>query len=140
MQIYELGYLILPSIPEDGLPDVVNKIKSAIEKAGGKEVAGENPFKSELAYEMTKTIGASRYVVKEAYVGWVKFELEPAEALSLKASLEKIDEILRSLIIKVPREANFTFAEARAKLKEKEVLSSEKSSLEESEAKEMVVE
>ena len=119
MQVYELGYLILPSIPEDGIPSVTAKIKALIEKVGAKEIDGEEPMKTDLAYSMTKTVGASRYVVNDAYIGWTKFELDPSEALNLKASIEKVDEVLRFLLIKAPKESNFTFAKARALMEEK---------------------
>ncbi len=117
--VYELGYLILPSISEDQLSTVVDKLKAVVSNAGGKEIDGEAPFKQALAYTMSKTIGASSYVVKEAYIGWMKFELEPAKALEVKMEVEKMDEVLRSLIIKAPRESDFTFAKAEAAIAEK---------------------
>ncbi len=128
MQIYEVGYLILPSIPEDGLSAVVEKIKAAFVAAGGKEVDGEAPFKQELSYTMSKTVGASKYVANEAYVGWSKFELEPSLAPEVKASLDKIDELLRFLLIKAPRESAFTYEKARAAVLAK--LAEEKAALE----------
>ena len=119
-QVYELGYLILPSIAEENLSEVVAKIKTVVEKAGGKEFNGEAPFKLDLAYTMSKTVGASHYVVNEAYIGWMKFELEPGQALELKMGIDQIEEVLRSLLIKVPRETYFTFAKARELIEEKE--------------------
>lgn len=122
MQIYEIGYLILPSLPEEGVVAVLAKLKEAVTQAGGEEVDGEEPFKYDLAYTMSKTIGASRYVVSDAYLGWLKFELDPTKALELKAAVEKLDEILRFLLVKVPRDSTstFTFAKAKALLAEKE--------------------
>jgi ribosomal protein S6 len=120
MQFYEIGYLILPSIPEDGLSAVVDKIKAVVAKSGGKELEGEAPFKQDLAYTMSKTVGASRYVVSDAYLGWFKFELDPASALEVKTAVEKLDEVLRALMIKVPKETTFTFAKARELLAEAE--------------------
>lgn len=118
--IYEVGYLVLPSIPEDKLSPVVDSIKEIIAKEGGKEIDGEAPFKHPLAYEMSKTIGASKYVVSEAYLGWIKFELEPSQIANVKASLEKVPEILRFLLVKASRESHFTFAKALALAREKE--------------------
>jgi ribosomal protein S6 len=130
MQVYELCYLILPSIPEEGLSDVVSKIKAIIEKTGGKEFDGESPSKIDLAYTMTKTIGASRYVVSDAYIGWVKFDL-PAEALAkeglehpvekIKVGISKIEELLRFLVVKAPRETVFTFAKVEAQMVNKSI-------------------
>ncbi|MEK7135140.1 MAG: 30S ribosomal protein S6 [Patescibacteria group bacterium] len=119
MQIYEVGYLILPSIPEEGLPAVVEKMKAVVTKAGGQNLDGEDPVKQDLAYTMSKTVGASKYVANEAYMGWMKCELEPAVAPEVKAELDKVEELLRFLIVKAPRESSFTFAKAREALLEK---------------------
>lgn len=113
MTIYELGFLILPSIPEDKLTEVVDSIRKVIAKEGGTEIDAEAPFKQPLAYSMSKTIGASRYILTDAYLGWVKFEAEPEKISLIKAGIEKIEEILRFLLIKAPRETTFTFAKAR---------------------------
>jgi ribosomal protein S6 len=118
--VYELGYLVLPSIPEDNLSGVVGNLKAAISKHGGEVFDGEDPFKQDLAYTMSKVVGASRYVVSDAYIGWLKFDLEPSKALVVKAEVEKQNEILRFLLIRAPRETSFTFAQALAKLEEKE--------------------
>jgi ribosomal protein S6 len=114
-QVYELAYLILPSIPEDNLSETVNTIKKIITKAGGKEIDGESPHKREIAYEMRKVVGSSRYQVNEAYFGWIKFESSPIEIIKIKAEVERIEEVLRSLVTKAPRQTYFTFAEALAK-------------------------
>ena len=119
--VYELGYLVLPSVTEDNLPNVVSTIVSTIEKAGGETLDSESPFLEPLAYSMSKTVGARKYVVNEAYVGWMKFEAEPLSVEKIKAGVEKIGEILRHLLIKAPRETTFTFEAAREARRAKEV-------------------
>ena len=135
--VYETSYLVLPSVSEDNHPSIVDTIKKAFSRAGGVEVDGETPFKHPLAYPMSKTVGASKYIVNEAYIGWVKFDL-PAEALAqegvehpiqkIKAEIEKIPEVLRFLIVKAPRKTDFTFAKAKALIREKEEKEREKES------------
>ena len=120
MTVYELGFLILPSIPEDKVSDIVDSIRKVITKEGGTEIDAEAPFKQDLAYSMSKTIGASHYVLTDAYLGWIKFEIERAGVLRVKAGVEKIEEILRFLLVKAPRETTFTFAKARAAVEEKD--------------------
>ncbi len=120
LTVYELGYLILPSVSEDKLPEVVNLIKEIFIKEGGKEIDGELPQNQPLAYSMSKTVGANRYVVTEAYLGWMKFEVEPAKILKIRANIEKIAEILRFILVKALRETTFTFAKARAVTEEAE--------------------
>lgn len=113
MQIYELGYLILPSITEDKLLAVAENLKEVIAREGGKVFDGEEPHLHELSYTMAKTVGSSRYVLNDAYIGWLKFELEPESVERVKNSLEKMNELVRFLIIKVPKKTTFTFAQAK---------------------------
>lgn len=120
LSVYELCFLVLPSIPEGKVPDVVNSVRKLITKEGAVEIDAEAPFKQDLAYSMSKTIGASRYIVSDAYIGWIKFEVDPAKIEAIKADVDKIAEILRSLMVKAPRETTFTFAMARAKIEERE--------------------
>ena len=126
--VYETSYLLLPSISEENHPSIVDTIKKAFSRAGGVEVDGETPFKHPLAYPMSKTVGASKYIVNEAYVGWVKFEIESSKILEVKAEIEKIPEVLRFLIVKAPRKTDFTFAKAKALIREKEEKEREKES------------
>lgn len=114
-EIYELGYLILSSIAEEDLPKTVSKLKDIVKKAGGEEFAGEDPMKIDLAYEMSKVVSSRKYIVKDAYLGWFKFEIDPASIEAIDKEVKKMDEVLRSLIIKAPRETTFTFADAKRK-------------------------
>lgn len=120
LSVYELCFLILPSISEDKLPSVVSPIREVISKEGGKEIGAEEPFLHPLAYEMSKTVGSSRYVVSEAYLGWIKFELESSRVGAIKDSMDKINEILRFILVRAPRETTFTFAKARTRALERE--------------------
>ena len=126
--VYETSYLVLPSISEENHPSIVDAIKKAFSSVGGIEVDGEAPFKHPLAYPMSKTVGASKYIVNEAYVGWVKFDVESSKILEVKAEIEKIQEVLRFLIVKAPRKTDFTFAKAKALIREKEEKEREKES------------
>jgi ribosomal protein S6 len=120
IQVYELGYLVLPSIPEESLSDVVATLQGIVKKSGGVEIASEDPIKIDLAYTMSKVVGARKYVANDAYIGWMKFEIEPSSVEAIKVDVEKLDEILRCLLIKAPRESAFTFAAAQRALEEAE--------------------
>jgi len=120
MIVYEIGYLILPSISEDNLSSVTNAIRKVITTEGGTEIDAEEPVKESLAYSMSKTVGASRYVLSDAYLGWIKFEVDRSKAPAIKVGVEKIEEVLRFLLIKAPRETTFTFAKAREAMETKE--------------------
>ena len=132
MQVYELWYLILPSVAEDALSSVVDKIKEAISKAEGKDLDSETPFKHPLAYQMSKSVGASKYVVNDAYIGWIKFEIETPKIMDIEADMKKISEVLRFLIVKAPRKTEFTFAKAKAAIRAKEEKEKEPASVDDS--------
>lgn len=135
--LYELGYLVLPSIAEEKLSDVVNSIKGIIKKFGGEETASEDPVAIDLAYTMSKTVGARKYVVDEAYIGWIKFNLDRSSVIELNDAVKKLDEVLRFLLIKDPKETGFTFAEA---MKAKEEVVEEGAKEAQAEGEEKVVE
>lgn len=117
LTVYEVGYLLLPSLSEEAVATAVTSITKAIESVGEK-FDGEEPFMFDLAYSMSKVVGSRKYVVNEAWIGWMKFEAEPSRIEEVKAALEKMEEVLRFLIVKAPRETTFTFAEAFAKKRE----------------------
>ncbi len=123
--VYELGYLILPSIPEESLPEVVTRLKNVFIKADGTEIASEDPFKLDLAYSMSKAVGSRKYVVQDAYLGWMKFELEPEVIIAVNDEVKKVEEVLRFLLIKAPRETTFTFEAARKAIEEAEAKKAE---------------
>lgn len=118
--VYELGYLVLPSIAEDKLPEVVDSIKGILKKTGAKELDSEDPIHTDLAYTMSKSIGARKYVVDEAYIGWVKFEGEGQMANEIAEAVKNLDEVLRHLLIKTTKETRFTFAKALKAREERE--------------------
>lgn len=120
LQVYELGYLVLPSIAEDKLPETVATFRKIITDRNGSLLDSEDPFLRDLAYPMSKVVGASKYVVNNAYIGWQKFEAEPGTIEAMKAEIEKVSEILRYLLIKTTKETRFTFAQAREAEEEEE--------------------
>ncbi len=103
--VYEVGYLLLSTMPEERLAEVVGTIHSAITAQGGVVIAEELPKMRALAYEMPKMIKTKRHMFDHAYFGWVKFEAESAHLASIKKSVEALDEMLRALFIKTVRES-----------------------------------
>lgn len=103
--VYEVGFLLLPTLPEEKMPEIMANIKGIIEKSGGEIISEEAPKMRPLAYEMSKLIQTKNTSFDHAYFGWVKFEIESAELSSVKKSIESMDEILRALFIKTIRES-----------------------------------
>lgn len=104
MDIYEVSYLIVPSITEEKVENEVKTIHGIIDAAGASVISEEFPQFMPLAYEMDQTLDTKKHTYKEGYFGWVKFELPVAAIANVKTSLEKTPSILRHLIIKTVRE------------------------------------
>ncbi len=102
--VYELGYHILSSISEDGLEAEVAKVASIVKAQGGSSVADGFPTKIDLAYEISKKIDGKRHDFNSAYFGWMAFELSPDKIAEVKAQVEALPNVLRSLIIKTSKE------------------------------------
>lgn len=103
-QVYELGYLLLPTLSEENLSKAVGEIKEVVEKNSGVFISESFPKMLALAYEMVKNIDNKNQKFDHAYFGWVKFEMPVEQTKSLTEEIDKKDEVLRSLFIKTIRE------------------------------------
>lgn len=110
MQVYEVGYLIVPSVPEEKVTDEVSFIHSQIEKNGGAIIAEEFPKIRELSYSMSQSIESKKHNYDSAYFGWVKFEMPVLGLAKIEEQLKQSKNILRHLTMKTIRE-NTMFSE-----------------------------
>lgn len=99
-QIYEIGYLIIPSISEEDVLNEVVKIKAILEKQGAGFLSGGEPKLINLAYPVSKMFDAEKQIFEKAYFAWIKFEIEVDKLLKVKTELDKYKNILRYLLIK----------------------------------------
>ncbi len=103
-KVYEVGYLLVPTIKEEEVPAVYGNLKELVSSLGGEVIMDEMPKMMGIAYPMTKVISNIRSKFTTAYFGWVKFVMEPAKVLELKAKLDLDTNIIRFLMIKTVRE------------------------------------
>ncbi len=104
MDIYEMSYLILPTVPENSVTEEVTAIRGLLDAAGASVISEDFPKLRDLAYTMEKSIETKNQKYKEAYFGWIKFELPVAQIADIKTGIEKRANVLRHLIIKTVRE------------------------------------
>ena len=123
LTIYEVSYLLLPSLAQEQVPAKVASIHDVIEKAGGAVISGENPTLIDLAYPMTKVVQTLRHKCQQGYFGWLKFEMSKDGINGVKKALDGNDEILRYLIIKTVREN--TLISGRMILRKEEIIKKE---------------
>lgn len=104
MHVYEIGYIIAPSVSEAKLPEEVKAIRSLVERAGGEVIAEGFPELQDLAYEMEKKTEAGKQKFTEGYFGWVKFEMLASAAPALDKDIARMSTIVRFLMVKTLRE------------------------------------
>ncbi len=103
-RVYELGYLLVPTISPENVPINYGNLKDLIMKEGGEIISDEMPKEIELAYTMSKVIQNIRSKFNSAYFGWIKFEMNPEQVLELKKKLDLDRILIRFLILKTVRE------------------------------------
>lgn len=103
-KIYELGYILVSSLPDEKIAAEVDAIKQLLSKNGAELVSSEDPILIDLAYPMVKVVSTQRQKYSRGYFGWVKFENEPEALAEIKKALDLSATVLRYMIIKTVRE------------------------------------
>jgi len=104
-QVYELGYHIVPSVPEGDLPTEVSQLRTLVEENGGIIISDEFPKLKLLAYTLEKVVKGVKQKCDQSYFGWVKFEGNSSAIAAVKEGVEKNPHILRYLLIKTVKES-----------------------------------
>ena len=105
INVYELGYLLAPTIAEEQLPGEVQNIKSVLDKFEVVTITEDFPKLRPLAYTMVKATTGQRNKFDKAYFGWIKFEASSNAIPLIKTELDKNGHIVRSLVIGTVRES-----------------------------------
>ena len=113
--VYEVGYLMLPSIPEENLGGEVTMLKDSLSENGAVFISDEYPKMMELAYEMSRSIANKNQKFSYGYFGWVKFECTTNSAKIIKEFLDKNEKLVRFLMIKTVRESTMSTKRAYGK-------------------------
>lgn len=103
-RVYEVGYLLVPTLSEENVPAVYSSIKDLVVSLGGEIISDEMPKMISLAYTMSRVTQNVRNKFNTAFFGWVKFEIIPEKVLELKKKLDIDPNFIRFLILKTVRE------------------------------------
>lgn len=106
-RIYELGFLLLPSLDSAGVSGETASLRDLIIEKQGIIITEGEAKERPLAYQMSKMIDNKKEKFNRAHFGWIKFETTPHMALEIKSALDLKKNILRFLIIKTTREEVF---------------------------------
>ena len=102
--MYELGYLLAPSLSPEELPAAYGNVKELVSSTSLSILSDEVPKMIPLAYTMQKVVANVPVKFSTAYFGWTKFEAEPSKVLELKKKLDLEGNVMRFLITKTVRE------------------------------------
>ena len=105
--IYEIGYLLISSLPVEKVEGETTSLREIFTKNGGEMISEEMPELRQLAYTMVKKIGASNHSFDKGYFGWFKFELGTENIESVKKAFEANPHMLRLLVIDTVRENTY---------------------------------
>lgn len=108
MTVYEVGYLLVPTIAEENVGGEVTNLKDMLSSNGAQFISDEFPKMMELAYQMSRDIANKKNKFTTGYFGWVKFELPTENALTVKGNLDRNESIIRYLMIKTVRESTMS--------------------------------
>lgn len=100
--VYELGYHIVPTVQEDGVSAVVEKVRKALGEA--ELISEQTPTHMTVAYPIIRSVQGKNEKYTETYFGYTKFALNKSELQAFQETLRAIPEILRFIVISTVRE------------------------------------
>lgn len=106
-RVYELGYHLVPTLPEEKIPEVSGAVRGMIERISSGIIAEELPVFINLAYTIVKTIDHKNKRFDDAYFGFIKFEADPEGIAALEEALKADENVLRYLVVKTIRENTY---------------------------------
>jgi len=102
--VYEVGYLLAPTLPEDEVADTESALHEQITAAGGSIVAHETPEMRELSYEIEIKDESGTQAFDHGQFGWVQFSLNSVDLDDVESAFIKDDEVIRHLLVTVDPE------------------------------------
>ncbi len=107
LYLYEIAYLLSPLVmSENATAEVDSSIVAPIGNLGGILTSQMTPILRPLAYPVMKVISSKHQSYRDAYFGAARFELSTQQVLVLKDLLDKNDQILRFMILRLPKSAD----------------------------------
>lgn len=103
-KIYELGYLLVPTLTEEQVPAEVEAIKAILTKAEVEVISEDSPKLIPLAYQMVHGTSGQKKKFDKAYFGWIKFQGQAAAAEFIKQKCDIYEHFLRFMIIKTVKD------------------------------------
>lgn len=106
-KVYEIGYLLVSSVPPEKVEGIVASMKDVLSKKEAEIISEEAPELISLAYTMIKKIGTANHRFDQGYFGWIKFQASGKDVEEIKKTFEMHPDMLRLLLITTVRENTY---------------------------------
>jgi|GEM_PF-755805 len=116
-RVYELGYLLVPTTPEQEVQAAIEVLTKTLTDQSGVILSQGNPEYIDLAYPMQQRVASKLTTWDQAYFGWIKFELDPANSDAVKKVLDLNQSLIRYLITKTSAENTVVFRKPKNEAK-----------------------
>ena len=90
---YELMYVVRPTVDEQSLASVNEKVEKFVAAGGGQVIRRDDWGKRRLAYQITK--------FSEGFYSVLQLNLPPTAVRNLERSLQLTEEILRYIVVRL---------------------------------------
>lgn len=114
---YELGYILVPTLPETDVETAVATLKSTITTVEGTVLSEGVPEFIDLAYQIEKNVKSKKMKWSQGYFGWIKFTAAPETLEALKKVFDGNLELMRYMLIKTDAENNVVFKKPKVEAK-----------------------
>lgn len=105
-RVYEISYILVPTITEDAAAEKINSLKQSIATLGASFISEEAPYIRDLAYEMLRVIKNINNRFDTGYFGWIKFEIDPINLPKVEKLFKLDEDVIRFLSVKADRDIN----------------------------------
>ncbi len=105
-RVYEISYILVPTITEDVATEKINSLKKSIADLGASFISEEAPYMRDLAYEMLRVIKNVNNRFDTGFFGWIKFELDPASLAKVEKMFKLDEDVIRYIAVKADRDIN----------------------------------
>ena len=117
-KVYEISYLLVPSLPEEKVGEQAAAFSALLAKHSASVIDEEAPSLISLAYEMDKSQGGgSHQRFDKGYFGWIKFSCLSSSIEEIRKAFEQNPNALRVLAVATLKEKTYLGKRAKSEAK-----------------------
>ena len=106
--VYELGYLLVPTLSEKEVGEARSQLEDAIKSAGAEHLSSGDVHFIDLAYEMVKKVKSKNVKFDQAHFGWIKFKADGETPDTVSKAAKAMADVLRHIVVKTVEDDSVT--------------------------------